>query len=646
MFQLPKFFTNFILLFTLFTVIVYPQGHVPLQHSEITLRILPEFSEMTYDDVMNLLDDFETGAIEYKYSREDIEKAIDLVIMLARTGLLPDEDPEELERDIQELLYGEGDFSECSFKEGCSTFPALFYGKGDTVLCKNWFVKSCQKTGKFIKKKRKAIIIGAAVAVAVITVVGIAAAATAGAAAVGAAADNSTSSKSSTSTSSPTASNPTSTLYTQIEVPTISFKENIASEHFFQPSFYKETSQEKGRVLGSLFAHDTLNQFSDRFAVHPNFATNEHDKIDHKFTTDYTQLYSNSKKEPDFNTLAYQLQGERELSSGHLNQAIYDFSQAIERNPTSPLPYLERGVAHFGLGQYDRSLEDYHQFAAQVEKTEPLSIPSFSLGFAKGLPSGICESGKGLALFVSDVALHPVRTGGQVWESLKLLADLTKSQEWSTLSEVLAPEVHQLVKEWDTLDSEVRGQLAGHAFGKYGADILIPGALAKAVAKGAKGAQELSAVYKTLQNAEKALLLESAAELGSSAKIGEALTTTYNTALLGEELGFSVKEMNQLKQAGKLEGAINSSLEKLVSQSESEVYKATINQNKHVKMVRDYLDKPAKEIQKGINSYEKQIAIHKDKIVNPAKYCPDWDKLDPRQREALLNKKWPAEIQV
>jgi tetratricopeptide (TPR) repeat protein len=370
---------------------------------------------------------------------------------------------------------------------------------------------------------------------------------------VGSAADNSTSSKSSTSTSSPTASNPTSTLYTQIEAPTISFKENIASEHFFQPSFYKETSQEKGRVLGSLFAHDTLHQFSDRFALQPNFATNEHDKIDHKFTTDYTQLYSNSKKEPDFNTLAYQLQGERELSSGHLNQAIYDFSQAIERNPTSPLPYLERGVAHFGLGQYDRSLEDYHQFAAQVEKTEPLSIPSFSLGFAKGLPSGICESGKGLALFVSDVALHPVRTGGQVWESLKLLADLTKSQEWSTLSEVLAPEVHQLVKEWDTLDSEVRGQLAGHAFGKYGADILIPGALAKAVAKGAKGAQELSAVYKTLQNAEKALLLESAAELGSSAKIGEALTTTYNTALLGEKLGFSVKEMNQLKQAGQLE---------------------------------------------------------------------------------------------
>ena len=93
-----------------------------------------------------------------------------------------------------------------------------------------------------------------------------------------------------------------------------------------------------------------------------------------------------------------------------------------------------------------------------------------------------------------------------------------------------------------------------------------------------------------------------------------------------------------------MEGTINSGLEKLVSQSESEVLKTAISQNKHVKMVRDYLDKPAKEIQKGINSYEKQIAIHKDKIANPTKYYPDWDKLDPRQREALINKKWPAEI--
>lgn len=95
----------------------------------------------------------------------------------------------------------------------------------------------------------------------------------------------------------------------------------------------------------------------------------------------------------------------------------------------------------------------------------------------------------------------------------------------------------------------------------------------------------------------------------------------------------------------KLESTINSRLDRLVSQSESEVLKAAIRKDSHVKMVRDYLDKPAKEIQKGIRSYEKLITEHKDKIANPSKFIPNWDKLHPERQDALINKKWPAEIQ-
>lgn len=41
---------------------------------------------------------------------------------------------------------------------------------------------------------------------------------------------------------------------------------------------------------------------------------------------------------------------------------------------------------------------------------------------------------------------------------------------------------------------------------------------------------------------------------------------------------------------------------------------------------------------------KKEIAEHTDKIANPEKYIPDFKKLDPRQQEALLNKKWPSNI--
>lgn len=73
-------------------------------------------------------------------------------------------------------------------------------------------------------------------------------------------------------------------------------------------------------------------------------------------------------------------------------------------------------------------------------------------------------------------------------------------------------------------------------------------------------------------------------------------------------------------------------------------YEIAKNGGKHAKMLSDYSNKPIKEIQNGIKSYEKQIAIHKDKIASSSKYCPDWDKLDIRQREALINKKWPSDI--
>ncbi len=264
------------------------------------------------------------------------------------------------------------------------------------------------------------------------------------------------------------------------------------------------------------------------------------------------------------NTLSYQELGQRALAAGNYPQAVQELSRAIETNPTNPSPYLERGVAHFGLGQYDRSLEDYRSYTSQTQKTYPLSVPEFSLGFAKGLPKGIYDSGSGLFLFMSDLVKHPVDTGKQMWESLTLLSQLARSEEWSALSEALAPEVHQLVKEWNTLSSDKRGELAGYAFGKYGADILIPGAVAKAVSTGVKGAQELSMVYRGLKTAEQTLLLESVAELGSGARVGEVFQAHQKTVALGKELGFSTREMVQLKQAGQLEGTVAHAFENIV----------------------------------------------------------------------------------
>lgn len=699
-----KILVNSILLLTMTSVALYPQGHIPqitfqtqkvnFEEKQIAKDYMP-----SYDEILRLLDELESGELENKCSSEQqLENLTHFVALLAKEGVLPDNSPESLslDDDIEELLNGEDNLYEdaLSFvspgEYRYMIIPAVLYGNGEAVLCKSWVKKQWKHVKKFAKKHKKALIIGAAVVVAAAVVVITVAAVGAGAAAAGAAGavaatpnSNKPDKKEESSSSSSISSNispgtavtqEASALRSALNDQAYCFKENIAQNQFFQPTNPEIHNQslsweENARVLGSLFAHDSYNNLQNQIPYDSRLAQEiedinskysfsipggyqdpsiGHPEIDRKFSTDYTPLYSNPNQEVDFNSLSHQLRGEKALAFGYYDQAIQDLGKAIDTNPTNPVPYLERGIAYFESQQYDRSLEDYKQFTAQsqAQKLDSLSISEFSLGVAKGLPKGVFDSGKVFFLFMTDFVKHPIQTSRQIVDSVITLTRFVRDDEWGVVAEVLSPEMHQLVTQWDTLSSEKRGELAGYTVGKHGADILVPGALVKVANKSLKSAQELAAICKTLQKAQETLVLETASEIGNSAKIAEIVRNGQTMVFLGEELGFTAQEIGQLKQTEKLGGAINSGLEKLVSQSESEVYKAAIFQNKHVKMVRDYLDKPSKEIQKGVTSYERQIALHKDKIANPAKHCPDWDKLDPRQREALLNKKWPTEIQV
>lgn len=610
-----RFLVNSVLLFTVPAIDLYPEGN----QSEVPARVKKVNQENqqaershipSYDEIMYLLEDLESGELEKRCSSEDLDKLNHYIAFLAQKGVLPDDSEESLslESDIEELLDGEGSFYGYAFYQGSPEefmiAPAIFYGHGNPVLCKSWVAKQWKHTKKFCKKHKKAIIIGSAVTVAAALIIvavvaapaiasgAAAAAGTAGAAgAVSASGSDKPDDKEEDSSSSFQGDTPPQTavaeeapiLKSAIDHQISSFKENIVDQKFFSSIEFSDRPQglsweENGRTLGSLFAHDSLNNIQDQISENPNLAREiqemelkyssfirgwnskgimGHAEVDKKFSTDYTYLYTGSGQEVDFNTLSYQIRGEKALACGYLTQAVHDLGKAIELNPGSPIPYLERGVAHFGLGQYDHSLEDYREFTSQSQKVYPLVVTEFSLGFAKGLPKGIYDSGEGIFLLVSDLVRHPIHTGEQMFNAFTLLADLALTEQWGAISEVLAPEVEQLVKEWHTIPSHKRGELAGYAFGKHGSDILIPGALTKVVSRGVKGAKELSRVYKSLQTAEKTLLLESVAGLESGVKVAEVVRTSQTTIALGEELGYSAQEMTQLKQAGKLEGAVD-----------------------------------------------------------------------------------------
>jgi tetratricopeptide (TPR) repeat protein len=698
-----KTFTTSLLLATTPTMLAYPQYTPPYSSQRVDYEEKSAEKDyvLSYDDMLHLLDEIESGELENRCTPEELERLKHFVAFLAKEGTLSDGSVESmsLDDDIEDLLDGENNIYKDAISFASPTeyqyliVPAVLNGHGEIVLCKSWIKKKWDQVKKFVKKHKKEIIIGAVVVVAaavVVVAVAAASSAAAGAAAgaagaAGAAAGSSDSNHKSgendqqASILAPAdippgmaAAQEAPMLKSTIDHQISSFKETIVQNQFFPPANPGEQQslswQEDGRALGSLFAHDSYNSLLNQLPYHSGLAQEVqdinskysfpvpgrdqgsvigHPEIDRKFSTDYSYLFSNPSQDIDFNALSHQVRGEQALSFGYYNQAVQDFGKAIETNPANPLPYLERGIAHFSLGQYDRSLEDYQQFISQtqIQKPNPLSVSEFSLGVAKGLPNGVYESGKGLFLFMTDFVKHPIQTSGQIVDSVTTLVNLVRNDEWGVVAETLSPEVHQLVTMWDVLSSEQKGELAGYALGKHGADILTPGAIAKVASKSVKSAQELAAVCKNLQIAQETLVLETVAEMGSSAKIAEVIRNGQSMAFLGEELGFTAQEMGQLQKLGKLEQAIDSTCESWLAKSPSEAYIAAKNGGKHARIITEFSGKPVNEIQKSIRSYEKLIAEHKDKIANPSKYCPDWDTFHPNRQIALVEKIWPNEIQ-
>ncbi|MDN3509127.1 MAG: hypothetical protein P0S93_03815 [Candidatus Neptunochlamydia sp.] len=66
----------------------------------------------------------------------------------------------------------------------------------------------------------------------------------------------------------------------------------------------------------------------------------------------------------------------------------------------------------------------------------------------------------------------------------------------------------------------------------------------------------------------------------------------------------------------------------------SQAYIAAKNGGKNSGLIKEYAGKSTKEIQKNINSLERQILKHKDKIANPSKHYPDWNNFHPNRQSA------------
>jgi RHS repeat-associated protein len=108
-------------------------------------------------------------------------------------------------------------------------------------------------------------------------------------------------------------------------------------------------------------------------------------------------------------------------------------------------------------------------------------------------------------------------------------------------------------------------------------------------------------------------------------------------------VGFFIPARLGLK--GFLAGASSLWAKHVAKKAATEAFEEALRGGRHAGFLKNYLTRSKQEIEKGIKSIKKQIATHEDKIANPQKHIQEWQKLDPRYRDALVNRKWPSDFQ-
>ncbi|MBS0629619.1 MAG: hypothetical protein JSS30_05265 [Verrucomicrobia bacterium] len=93
---------------------------------------------VSYDDILHLLEELESGRLEKRASLEDLGRVNQFLISLARQGVVPyNADCLAQEEDIGHLLYGEDEIYEFAFSpeddQEYSIIPAILNKQHDTA---------------------------------------------------------------------------------------------------------------------------------------------------------------------------------------------------------------------------------------------------------------------------------------------------------------------------------------------------------------------------------------------------------------------------------------------------------------------------------------------------------------------------------
>lgn len=251
---------HLLLLFTTPALLATPPQSIRIEKISSKKRLKKNFRKkeryllVSYDEVLKLLTEIESGKAEKKYRPKDINRINRFLAFLAQEGALTQESSLAIGEDIDNLLHTDGEYS---------ILPASNHIEGDIELC-GWFSDSWKKTKKFVRTHKKEIIIGAVIVVGVVVVISTASAGAGAVGAVGAAAAS--------KDEKPKKSTDKNPLVEEVVHDHVSeLKEFLSEDSMINISENEVAFGEKAREFGSYFAHQAFEELSEIASIVPKF---------------------------------------------------------------------------------------------------------------------------------------------------------------------------------------------------------------------------------------------------------------------------------------------------------------------------------------------------------------------------------------
>lgn len=243
---------------------------------------------VSYDEVLKLLSEIESGKAEKKYRSKDINRINRFLAFLAQEGALTQESSLAIGEDIDNLLY-----TDCEY----SILPASNHIEGDVELC-GWFSNSWKKTKKFVRNHKKEIVIGAVIVIGIVVVISTASAGAGAVGAVGAAAASKDEKPKVVTDKNPLVEE---TVHEHVS----QFKEFLSEDSFMDSSQEQDVISfgEKARELGSYFAHQAFEELSELASIVPKFCEELKDVGSHILPEDFIPSNPGGNPEENFERL-------------------------------------------------------------------------------------------------------------------------------------------------------------------------------------------------------------------------------------------------------------------------------------------------------------------------------------------------------